>query len=109
MASVRGPADGTRLAWLPSEHMTWQAWRQRYPDSEVLSPDTGFHRDYGGEAYASYFASDEPMFPVPKIRTELPERALVVGVILGGEAQAYPVEDLLSVEALDDHVGDFGK
>jgi hypothetical protein len=105
MESVSGPAAGARLVWLPSEHMTWQAWRQRYPDSEVLSPDTGFRRDYGGTPYASYFASDEPMFPVPKSRTELPDRALVVGTIVGGEAKAYPVEDLRSVEALDDHVG----
>lgn len=94
MKAVAGPEVGDSLVWLASEHMTWGAWRQRFPDGEVLSTDTGFRRNYGGEAYASYFASDDPMFPVPQTRRDLPDKTLVLGVIIDGAAKAYPLDDL---------------
>ncbi len=94
MKAVAGTEIGADLVWLPSEHMTWAAWRERFPQGEVLSTDTGFRRNYGDEAYASYFASDNPMFPVPSQRGELPDKSLVLGVIIDGAAKAYPVDEL---------------
>ncbi len=44
----------------------WGEWKKQYPNSEVLSLDTGHQRDYDeGVAYKKYFESDQLMFPVP--------------------------------------------
>lgn len=94
MKAVSGPLSGTKLKWLASEHLTWETWKEKHPNGEVLSTKTGFRRNYGGRAYASYFDSPSPIKPVPKTRTELPEKDWVVGVLLGEHAVAFPVKDL---------------
>ena len=72
----------------------------------MLSTDTGFRRNYQAQAYASYFASDRTMFPVPHVRKELPNKAWVVGVIVNGQAKAYPVQALPANRTIADRVGD---
>ncbi len=53
---------------LPSLHVvttTWKEWRSRHPDTQVLSLDTGYQRNYDeGVAYREYFATDRLMFNV---------------------------------------------
>jgi len=94
MQAVSGSLMNTALEWLPSEQMTWAAWRAKYPQGEVLSTQTGFRRDYSDEAYARYKQSPNTMFPVPSHRTELPEKEWVIGVLVDGEAKAYPLKAL---------------
>jgi len=105
MKAVSGPAVGNELNWLPSEHLTWEAWRKKYPHGEVLSTDTGYKRNYREEAYSTYFASDKIMYPVPHTRKELPNKTSVIGVIIDGKAKAYPVKDLPAHNAIKDKVG----
>lgn len=105
MKAVSGPAVGMRLTWLPSEHLTWKAWREKYPRGKVLSTDTGYNRNYAGEAYASYFSSEHTMFPVPNTRKELPNKTWVIGVVINGKAKAYPANDLPPDKAIEDKVG----
>lgn len=105
MESVSGEAVGQKMEWLSADHSTWEAWKEKYPDGEVLSTDTGFHRDYGGAAYASYFASDKPMFSVPQHRKELADKEWVIGVVVDGKAKAYPVKRLASGLVFEDTVG----
>ena len=106
MKAITGPAAGTPLRWLSSEHMTWKAWRDRYPDGRVLSTDTGFSRDYGGQAYEAYFASDQTMFPVPHKRRELKNKAWVLGIVVDGVAKAYPIDNLPDGVDVKDAIGD---
>ena len=65
---VLGPLADKGIA-LPFESIvttTWGAWRQRHPDTTVLSLNTGHRRDYDeGAAYANYFGTDELMFNTP--------------------------------------------
>jgi hypothetical protein len=94
MQAVSGPLSGTALTLLPSAHLTWKAWKKKYPDGEVLSTDTGHNRNYGARAYARYFDSPDTAFPVPAHRDELPKKDWIVGVIADGKAVAFPVKDL---------------
>lgn len=105
MEAISGPAIGEGLVWLPSEHLTWKAWRQKYPGGEVLSTDTGYDRNYGENVYSSYFESDTTMFPVVRTRQELPEKEWVVGVIVDGKAKAYPVAELPDNTSITDRIG----
>jgi hypothetical protein len=60
---------------------TWGEWRQRHPETTVLSLDTGFDRDYReGAAYAEYFATDELMFGVPFRDTRLKNKDEVLAL-----------------------------
>ena len=105
MKAVSGPAVGSTLEWLPSEHMTWAAWKARHPGGQVLSTDTGHRRDYRRNGYGAYFASGETMFPVPTTRRELPAKDWVLGVIVAGQPKAYPVAELPANQVVNDTLG----
>ena len=71
---VLGPLfdKGIELDVLPVVTTTWGEWKALHPDTKVLSLNTGHRRDYGeGVAYQKYFATDELMFPVPKLNRSL--------------------------------------
>lgn len=102
MRAVTGPLAGTSLEWLPSEHLRWDAWRERTPSGEVLSTDTGFDRDYRRVPYRGYERSAESMFPVPAYRSELPKKECVLGVLVNGIPKAYPINRLRSAGPVKD-------
>lgn len=107
MESVAGDRVGTKLKWLSSELMTWAGWQTFCRESEVLSMDTGFRRNYGTNPYEGYEKRENILFPVPRIRDELKTKEWVVGIVLNGEAKAYPVKALeqLGDKTLGDRVG----
>ena len=49
--AVSGPMKGQRLAMVPTSHTTWADWRERHPDTQVLSLDTGYSRNYNRNPY----------------------------------------------------------
>lgn len=90
---VIGPlvGQGIKLDYLSVVTTTWGEWRQRHPDTLVLSLDTGHNRDYGeGAAYREYFASDDLMFNVPKLDSRLRNKQEIFAVILS----AHPDEPM---------------
>ncbi|MCI0541764.1 MAG: DUF3179 domain-containing protein, partial [Verrucomicrobiales bacterium] len=101
---VAGSLSNTTLDLQPSEIMAWSAWRDRNPDGMVLSTDTGFPRDYTENSYESYAQSPVTAFPVPQYRTELPRKSWVVGVLVGREAKAYPLDKLSQGGAVLDKI-----
>lgn len=50
---------GQRLQSIPLSHTTWQDWKTRHPDTLVLSPDTGYARDYRDNPYTDYINSPQ--------------------------------------------------
>ncbi len=52
--AINGPAEGTVLSEIPVVWTTWGRWRDLFPDSEVLTTDTGHFRSYGADPYGSY-------------------------------------------------------
>jgi hypothetical protein len=107
MGSVAGPLVGKKLTWQPSEQMTWDAWKKKYPQGQVLSIETGFKRDYSRNVYAGYAENPGTMFPVPEHRTELPPKAWVAGIVLGDKAFAFPLKQLPPNKILKQKLDDF--
>ncbi len=69
---------------------TWATWKERHPQTTVLSLETGHHRDYGeGVAYKNYFATDQLMFQVPGQDKRLPNKREVLA--LRGQDGSSPV------------------
>ena len=54
MEAVTGPLTGTRLIQIPLDLTTWKVWSDRYPDTLVLSRNTGHRRRYGVSPYKDY-------------------------------------------------------
>lgn len=104
MKAVAGPLVNTKLEWLVSEHLTWSAWKRKYPQGEVLAPPAGAQRDYSALPYAGYEQSPGTMFPVPANRTDLPRKDWVVGVIVEGVARAYPLKSLPPGQPVRDRI-----
>lgn len=105
MKAVSGPMADTPLRWMPSTQMTWSEWKAAYPGGQVLSDQTGFGRNYSQTAYENYRNSPGTMFPVPQHRTELKPKEMVFGIILNGQAKAYPIRRLEKRRAFTDRVG----
>ncbi len=64
---------------------TWSEWKQRHPNTQVLSLDTGHQRNYDeGAAYKEYYATDRLMFPVAKMDRRLENKAEVLITRLPG-------------------------
>lgn len=87
---ISGPAAEQPLKALPVELTTWGDWRARFPQTIVLSAQTGHSRNYQSSPYAGYFQQPELMFPARPASDRLPTKARVLGVWTDTTARAYP-------------------
>lgn len=94
--AISGAMKGVRLTSVPMTQTTWADWKKRHPGTLVLSPNTGYARDYQRDPYAGYAQSEQLMFDVRahslNYHYHLKER--VIGVKLGGQYKAYPFIEL---------------
>ncbi|MGI9545760.1 MAG: DUF3179 domain-containing protein [Flavobacteriaceae bacterium] len=84
---VIGPltGKGIRLNYRSVVTTSWGEWKERHPNTKVLSVDTGFLRDYSeGAAYRDYFATDELMFQVPEKDNRLKNKDEILAIRLPG-------------------------
>ncbi len=93
--AVAGPRVGERLTQNPARHTTWARWFENYPDTSLLSENTGYRRDYSKSPYGDYEKSRRLYFRVSKRapKTHHP-KALVLGVSVGDAHRAYPFSEL---------------
>lgn len=90
--SVFGSRLGSPAPFQPLFEMTWASWRTLYPDTTVVSEDTGHSRDYQSYPYGSYRTDHTNTFratdPPPDSRFD--NKDMVFGVMHGGEVAVYP-------------------
>ena len=93
--AINGPAEGAVLSEIPVAWTTWGRWREVFPDSEVLTTDTGYVRSYGSDPYGSYnplggyyVPESGAIFPTMWSDERLPAKEVVVGVKHGGSRLA---------------------
>lgn len=106
--AINGPLKGAELAQLPLQHTSWEDWRQRYPDTQVLSIETGFtFIDYDRDPYAGYKNSNRLWFAVSNSDARLGRKDWVLGVTVGGLAKAYPFRKMKdNTSPIQDRIGD---
>ena len=111
---IVGPlADsGIKLPFFPVELTTWGEWVAEHLDTTVLSLTTGLytpdlyeHESDPQAIYNDYFTSPDTMFPVWNRSDALRTKDVVLGLSLGGEARAYPVETLQRERVVNDTLG----
>lgn len=85
---------------------TWGNWRERHPDTLVLSLNTGHRRDYGeGVAYQDYFATDNLMFNTPFDDRRLQNKQEVVALRFTGGELAIDTDFLSRNPLYSDSIG----
>ena len=92
--SVAGAASGQRLKPLVSKRLTWQSWKAKYPQGQVLSTQTGSIKDYQADPYAQYKRSSRLLFPVEKESRKLKRKTEIIGITVAGQYRAYPLKTL---------------
>jgi hypothetical protein len=78
--SIAGKRVGKSLTPLPISHTSWRDWREKHPDTLVMSDDTGHFRDYQRDPYAGYEQSRYTYFAV---NNEAPDNYHPKEVVLG--------------------------
>ncbi len=103
-ACFAGPRAGRSLPVLPTgTHTTWGAWRRAFPDTDVMAPDARFSAVYfDREQSRSGRAFLPPQFAetIGPRDPRLVSHALLLGVLAGGEARAYPLSRLAATEGV---------
>lgn len=106
--AISGPSKGMELTMLPIQHTSWGSWFDQYPKTQVLSLDTGFHRDYSRNPYEGYIRSTQIMFPVTQQSVlDIHPKEQVLGVQVGDKFKAYPFSELAKngTELVTDSLG----
>ena len=72
---------------------TWESWKSMYPQTKVVSANTGHDRDYTIYPYGDYQTNHQKLlFPVSFEDNRLPWKERVLGIIEEDEARTYSIE-----------------
>ena len=90
-----GPRLGTSLTMYPVIELTWGAWRELYPQTWVLSEETGYGFRYEVFPYGDYRSIDnfDVLFPLDIDWRRLPKER-VLGVVGDAGGVGYPFGEL---------------
>jgi len=92
---INGALKGTKIKTHLLVETTWATWKQMYPQTEVVSTNTGHVRLYGTYPYTNRdgddyrYDNDFLIFPITYEDTRLPQKERVLGVIVEGKAKVY--------------------
>jgi hypothetical protein len=103
--AVYGELTGKRLKPVSIDVVVWRDWKKKHPDSEVLSRDTGYPRDYGRDPYGNYYTEPGLFFPVENYSDEIHPKTVVFGIEVKGVYKAYRESDLIERGKIEDTVG----
>lgn len=92
--AISGPMAGKELNILSTANTTWKNWREKYPETLVLSEETGFIRDYSRNPYPGYETSSTLFFPVSAQNEEFNSKEMVIGITINGKSKVYPFSEL---------------
>lgn len=92
--AIAGPLRGARLRMLPLTQTTWRTWLHDHPNSQVLSTDTGYERDYGADPYGDYAQQGGLLASVTAVSRRYHPKERVLGIEVNGRFKAYPFVEL---------------
>ncbi|WP_299880693.1 DUF3179 domain-containing protein [uncultured Cocleimonas sp.] len=91
---VSGKWVNKKLKVIQSAHTSWASWKAQYPDTKVLSNDTGFDRDYNRSPYGTYDKDVSTYFPVAFKSKRYHPKERVLGITINDKQKVYPFAEL---------------
>lgn len=79
---VVGPLTDEQLVLVPVSMSKWSRWLAKHPDTQVLSRDTGFDKDYSQDRFAEYRESTRLFMPVSAEDDRVHAKTVVYGFSL---------------------------
>lgn len=83
-----GESRGAQLKTLPLSMITWNDWRQQYPEASVLTVDDIHTEKYQKDAYGDYAESEKLYMPVSATDARLHPKRVIYGMEIGDQAIA---------------------
>lgn len=87
---------GSRVDEVPERiqviETTWETWKAMYPDSKILSVETGHERDYFAYPYATYRWDEFLLFPISFDDNRMHRKRRVIGVHSGAFSKVYQID-----------------
>jgi Protein of unknown function (DUF3179) len=102
--AIVGKLAGVKLERMPFDVANWKEWKQLYPDSKVLSKNTGSTRPYGADPYGDYYTNGDVLFPVSNGDDRLGLKEIVIGLENKGQYKAYKLQEIENKKILNDQV-----
>ena len=105
LGSILGPRAGERLKHLPVYQGTWKTWRELYPETLVLSTDTGYARNYDSDYYvdSGYTTSDGYWFwQADTYDTRFHPKEMILGLLGERSSRAYLFANLREEPVVND-------
>jgi hypothetical protein len=102
--AIVGELTGQELTEISIDTVSWREWKKVHPDSEVLSQDTGFSRNYGRDPYGSYYEDSYLMFPIEHDDQRIHPKTVIFGIEVKGVYKAYKEQDLIQKGTFEDRV-----
>jgi hypothetical protein len=101
---IVGNYAGIKLEKIPFDVALWKDWKQLYPNSKVLSKDTGSVRPYGADPYGDYYTSPDILFPISNRDNRVGLKEIVVGLENEGLSKAYKLQDIEKLKVINDQL-----
>jgi hypothetical protein len=108
--AIVGPLAGHTLERIPIIPTTWGDWKEKHPDTLVMSEDIAVkgRRDYSSSPYINYFNNPEDTFGTPVSDRRLAPKELVFPVDLNNETIVYTEAVVKEKTPIIDTVGGEG-
>ena len=104
---IKGALKGSMLEVYPSTITTWSSWQKAYPDSSVLSAERAGYVGELPDPYGGYFSTGAAgLGGGGELDPRLPAKTLVIGLVVGGEEKAYPLNEIQQEKSIQDQIGD---
>ncbi|MFC2079348.1 DUF3179 domain-containing protein [Candidatus Bipolaricaulota bacterium] len=102
--AIVGELTGHELVAISIDTVVWRDWKAAHSDSEILSQETGYVRDYGRDPYGSYYEESFIWFPVEGRDNRIHAKTVVFGIEVNGTYAAYREEDLIELGAIQERI-----
>lgn len=106
--------NGPQLLTVPERaqvvETTWETWSRMYPETILMTTETGFSRPYGTYPYGSFRTDQSLLFPVDNANDRrLHPKERVLGINVGEHSKVFPISRFgTGVNLVTDRIGDMG-
>lgn len=102
--SVSGELISQAIVRYPVSEMTFTAFKEEFPEGQVLTRNTGFDRSYGLYPYGNYLSTDNTLFPVDRRDEQVFAKERVLGVQVGEVTRIYQLSLFENSNYLTDNI-----
>lgn len=101
---VNGPLISDRPILTNVVETDWGTWKSLYPDTKVLSLDTGFSRSYGVYPYGDYRTNhDFFLFTPSPLNPALPNKERIFAILTNDKSKVYKFSSFGNGKAIVDN------